>query len=238
MKTKFKLILGMLLMVVWGGAQTVEIEAEILNRGISEKKWDPVETQERAKLWKQERGNYPKIPYDTVLKKVIFQHIIKFDGISKQQAFKRCKEWAAFEFNKLDAVTEYEDAESGKLILEGWVRIPFTQTYKNVWGNTKSAPSWSDLYFSLMVTLVDGKAKVSYHNLRFESYIPGYAIGNIYIPSEIVKSRFESLFPIVDHDFASWGGIFDLLRNSLADINATAPSLEKYINGLGGDYRF
>ena len=41
----------------------------------------------------------------------------------KGQAFKRVKEWAALRFGKLDDVLEYEDAESGKIIVEGWVPV-------------------------------------------------------------------------------------------------------------------
>jgi len=227
-----------LLLPLWASGQTVDIEADILNKGIAEKRWDVSGIQERAKLWKQERGNYPIIPYDTATKRVVFQQIIKFPGISKVQAFKRCKEWAAFEFNKLDAVIEYEDVESGKLILEGYVNIPYTGSFKNMWGNIKSVPTSSDLYFSLMITVMDGRAKISYHKLRFHSFVPGYVIGAIYVPSETISNSFESLFPIVDHDFAAWSGIFDAVRNSLLEINSTGPALEKYVRALESDYRF
>ena len=238
MKTKFKVLVGLLVISVCCGAQTVEIEAEILNRGISEKKWDLAEMQERARIWKIERVNYPKIPYDTVLKKAVFQQYFKFDGITKVQAFKRCKEWAAFKFNKLDAVIEYEDIESGKLILEGYVEIPYIKTFKNMWGNLKSAPTAIELYFSLMITMVDGKAKVTYHNLRYRTFIPGFVSSNVYIPAEYYTFSFDSMFPMIEKDFLSWGGAFDLVRNSLAELNGTAPDLEKYVNEFKVDYKF
>jgi hypothetical protein len=219
-------------------AQTAEIENELINRQFSEGKVSPAVAQEKAKAWRTMRDQYPKVPFDTVSNRVVVERVIAFPGISKAIAFKRCKEWAALNFRKLDSVVEYEDVESGKLILEGYVEVTHLVSFENIWGAQKSLPTKSDLHFSLVLTLVDGKAKVAYHNLRFSDYVPGYASGSSYVPGEWVDRSFESLFPIVNRDYSKWKGIMDLVVNSLSDINRTAPALERYITDYNRDYKF
>jgi hypothetical protein len=218
--------------------QTVDIENALINKWIAEKKWDAAGIQERAKVWKQERVNYPVVPFDSLSGKVVTSQVIQYSGVSKSQAFKRTMEWAALRFNKVASVVEYSDADAGKLVLEGYVPIHFMGSFKNIWGNVKTLPRSSDLHFSMVITLVEGKAKIEYHNLHFKTFVQGFIAGNVYVPSEIVRNNFEDMFPIIEQDFSMWSGTFDLVRKSLAELNATGPDLSRFLNATNLDYKF
>lgn len=218
--------------------QTVEIESAFINKSISEKKWDVTETTTRGKMWQQVRKEYPVLPYDTTTREIKIVDIITFPGISKEAAYRRAKEWAALNFGKLAAVTEYENEASGKIILEGFSKIHYTGRTPNLWGKLRASPEKIDLYYSLVLTFKEGKAKIQYKNIQFKSFVPGYSTATFYVPGEIVTTSFEQMFPIVSHDPDSWEVYFDLLKQSVAEFKATAPSLEAYIKGQDEDYRF
>jgi hypothetical protein len=231
-------LLFFVLMPVLGLSQTVDIENAYINKAISEKKWDQMEAAKRGKLWQQLRAEYPVLPFDTVSKEIHVESIITFPGITKDVAYRRIKEWAALNFGKLSSVLEYENEASGKIIIEGLTEIKYNSTFKTIWGNNKAIPTDMDMYFSLMLTVKDGKAKVQYENLRYRTFVPGYGSGVYYVPSEYFNLRFGFMFPITASDTSSWEGYLDLLKKSMAELNATAPSLELYIRGADSDYRF
>lgn len=219
-------------------AQTVDIETAYVNKCLAENKWTQVVATDNARLWKQIRGEYPVIPYDTTTGEVVVEHVITFAGVTQAQAFKRVKEWAALHFGSLAAVTDYEDAESGKIILEGWVPVLYESTFDNLWGKNKSVPMTRSLYFSLVVTVKDGKAKVGYKNMKYHYTIGGYVLGNVYMPVEWVRMPLGQAFPITAGDPGTWKGSIDLIRRTMSEVNATAPSLEKYIRDVVKDYGF
>jgi hypothetical protein len=219
-------------------AQTIQIETDYLMDPARNEASDPVLVQERGRVWRNTREMYPELPYDPLTGEFVFEQVISFPGVSKAQAFRRCKEWASFNFRQLKAVIDYEDFESGKLIIDGYVNIRYLVSYKNLWGYTKTAPRRMDLEFTLVFTVVDEKAKVTYHNLRYRNLIESYFIGGIYVPSEIVYIYFEELFPVVSAPLLEWAGTIDLIKNSVRSLNATAPSLERYVRAFAEDYRF
>ena len=222
--------------VGWG--QTVEMEEVYLNQCMADKKWDQPTGLEKVRLWKQLRDVYPVIPFDTATKDVLVEHIITFPGVMKGAAFKRVKEWGALHFGSLEAVTDYEDAESGKIILEGWVGITYESTFSNFWGTTKAVPTSRHLYFSLVVTVKDGKAKMRYENLKYHYTVGGYIVGNTYFPVELVRAPLGRMFPITAGESGTWKGSMDLLSKTMQELNATAPSLEQYVRDVAVDYGF
>lgn len=223
---------------VWACGQTVELEEAYVNKCISEKTWTQIESTDRGKQWKALRAVYPKIPYDTATKMVTVEHIVTFPGVAQAQAFKRVKEWGALHFGSLDAVTDYEDAESGKIIMEGFVPVTYEATFENMWGTTKSVPTFKSLYFSLVVTVKDGKAKVRYENLKYHYTVGGYMAGSVYVPVEVVRLPFGVGFPITAGAPGTWKGAVELLNKTMSELNATAPSLEKYVREVTADYGF
>lgn len=236
MKNVFFILMVCAPWVGWG--QTVEIEEAYLNNMVKNAIVNQAEAMNIARAWKDVKSIYPVIPFDTATKEILVEKVIAFPGITKAQAFKRVKEWAALNFGKLDAVLEYEDLETGKIILEGFVHISYEITYEGFWGKIKSAPTGTDLKFSLVVTLKDGKAKVKYENLAYKSVIGGYMAGSTYVPRETVVSRIVMGFPLVAGPPSSWRGNFDLLNKTMRELNATAPSLEKYVRAVVDDYGF
>jgi len=233
-------VLALLWLPVMGWGQTVEIEAAYLNKQIAEKKWTPAQMQERSRIWRELRGSYPILPYDSVRREIYVKQIIHFPGITKAQAFKRVKEWGALNFTDLESVIDYEDLETGKIILEGWQRVWFSATLENLWGNIKSFPDERRLLFSLVVTIKDGSAKVEYKNLKYKQRIAGYyaALTNIYIPAQEYVYPVILSFPLVDSSPDKWEGAIDLIKETMRVLNATAPDLEQYIKAVGDDYRF
>lgn len=234
MKTLFLILCGS----VMGWGQTVEIESAYINKGIAEKKWDPPQMAARGKMWQQLRHTYPVFPYDTVTKKLHVENIITFPGVKKEIAFRRIKEWAAINYGKLTSVLEYEHEASGKIIIEGYSEVNYTGTTMTYRGKLKPSPESIDLYYSLVLTIVEGKAKIEYKNLKYRSFISGFSMGTYYVPSEYVNMSFGYMFPIVANDPDSWNGYIDLLKNSLAVLNTTAPSIEAYVRDSENDYRF
>jgi hypothetical protein len=215
-------------------AQTIQIETDYLMDPAKNEASD----QERGRVWRNTREMYPELPYDPLTGEFVFEQVISFPGVSKAQAFRRCKEWASFNFRQLDATIDYEDFESGKIIIDAYVNIRYLISYQNLWGNIKTTPRRTELEFTLVFTVVDDKAKVSYRNLRYRNLIESYFSGGVYVPSEVVYTYFEDLFPVVSGHHSKWVGSIDLIKNSVRSLNATAPSLERYVRAYAADYRF
>lgn len=235
-----KIFIALALCAPWVAAwgQTAAMEEKYLNEAVTSGKLTQAEATYRARLWKEIRGEYPVIPYDTAKKELVFDQVIAFPGVTKAVAFKRVKEWAALNFGKLDAVLEYEDAESGKIILEGWTAVLYEDSYENVWGKMKAFPNNRDLTFSMVITLKDGKAKVEYENLKYRYWIWGLVLNGVYHPRELVHVGLEFGFPLISGDPGTWKGTFNLLSRTIAELNATGPSIEKHIRAADDDYRF
>jgi hypothetical protein len=220
--------------------QTVALEEAYINECIRSQKWSQTESAERVRLWKQLRLDYPVLPYDTLMDRVVVEHVITFPGVMKDQAFKRVKEWSALHFGSLAAVTDYEDAGSGKIILEGWSSVWYSATFDNLWGKSKTQPAERQVLYSLVVTVKDGKAKVRYENIKYKYRIVGYMnSANQYVAAQDFTIALSGLFPVASvEDSATWKGSLDLLRKTMEVLNATAPSLEKYVRDSVGDNDF
>jgi len=220
----------------WG--QTRQIEEAILNAQLKDGSLTGPVALTKSRAWQAVRGGYPDIPWDTVSKKVVVERVIEFAGVMKGQAFKRVKEWAALRFGKLDDVLEYEDAESGKIIVEGWVPVYYEATFASLFDSERKAAAWRELEFSLVVTLKDGRAKVRYENLAYRYNIGGFSFGGVYMPSQVFRLPLDCSFPVIANDSSTWKGTLDLLSKTMVLLTATAPDLEGYIRAVLDDYRF
>ena len=235
---KYLFLLLLVLYSLLMDAQTVELETQYLMSPANNADYDPQLVQERGRVWRYTREQYPALPYDSLTGSLLFEKVIEFPGITKAQAYRRCKEWVSFSFRHLDRAIDYEDFESGKIIIDGYVNIKYLTSYMNLWGNIKTIPQRTELEFTLVITVVDNKAKVTYRDLRFRNLIQSYINSGVYIPSEVVYTYFEDLFPVVANHHAKWDGIISLIRNAVGSLNATAPSLERYVQQYWDDYRF
>lgn len=195
--------------------------------------------QERGRVWKTVREKYPLIPYDTVTKTIRVVDIINFPGISKAQAFKRVKEWGALNFTNLESVIDYEDFETGKIIMEGWCKIWYSNSASGLWGKVSRTPDERKLFFSIVVTIKDGKAKVEYENLVYQYFTPSY-IGalNVYVPSQTYRFPIDLAFPLVNSEPETWPGAVDLMKETMRELKRLPASMAKHIKMLDEDYRF
>lgn len=217
--------------------QTVAIEEAYLNASISSGRWTQEEASARGKKWAKFKAQYPVLPYDAETGRFEVKELISFPGVSRGTAFKRAKEWAALRFGKLSEVTEYEDAETGKLIFEGYMEITHMAMKPTMWGKLRAAPSSSRLHFSLIVTIKDGKAMVEFENLRFRYWIPPSTIG-IYVPGEWQSYGIGGYFPIVSKDVEGWEIVGDMVKSVFTELKWVAPSLESHIKKAAEDNGF
>lgn len=234
------LFLALVAAPVLGWGQTVAIEKSLLNKALKEGTLTSEEVTERARMLREIEKIYPVIPYDSATGRVAIPDVvISFPGVTKAQAFRRVKEWAALTFNDLESVVEYEDVESGKIILEGWTSVVYSSSFKNIWGKVKSAPDERRLLFSLIVTVKDGKAKVGYENLKYRHTIAGYInSANQYVPKQEFEYPVLVAFPLAFSEPGSWKGAIDLMNKTMDELKSTGPSLEKYVRAFVEDYGF
>lgn len=225
---------------VWVWGQTVSIEKALLNKALKDGTLTAEEVTDRARMLREIEKIYPDVPYDTATGRVVIpEQVISFPGVTKAQAFKRVKEWAALTFNDLESVIDYEDVESGKIILEGWTSVVYSASFKNIWGNVKSLPDERRLLFSLVVTVKDGKAKVGYENLKYRHTIPGFVnAANQYVPKRELEYPVTAYFPLAFSEPGTWRGAIDLMNKTMQELKGTAPSLEKYVRAVVKDYEF
>ena len=223
--------------LAWG--QTIEIERAVLNAALKDGSLSSTEVQARVKALKDVEAIYPKMPYDSVGNDIVANQVITFPGVMKGQAFERAKEWAALHFGSLEAVTDYEYAEGGKLIFEGWTPMVYTATYQNIWGNIKEKSATARLIYSLVLTIKDGKAKVQYKNVKYRVSIPSY-IGTtgLYVPAQEFTTAVGFAFPMAKSDPGTWRGTINFFNAVMASMNGTITSIETFLRATSEDNKF
>lgn len=233
----FTLIFIVPLLAVNASAQTVEIENAILNKSIQQKEWLQDEIVSKGKEWAALRKEYPVLPFDSATNRFKFERLINFSGVSKPVAFKRVREWGALNFGRLQSVIDYENADDGVLILEGFTEIDYTSTYSGLFGRA-NRETQTDLFFSMVIRIKDERATVKFENLRFKYKVGGTVIGNVYYPIEFYELPFGYMFPIVKQNQAKWRGYIDLVNSSKNRLLGLMESVEKYIQQTEKDGKF
>ena len=222
--------------------QSPELEKELLNKAWKNGEITADDAKERVKMLKEIESDYPILPYDTISGVLNITRIISFPGVTQLQAFKRMREWAALNFGSIDAALNYEDDESGKLIFKGWTPVWYSATFKNIFGNIKTAafPEKRELHFSMVVTVKNARAKVEFKNLRYKHIIAGgiSPITNQYVPTYEYEYPVTAAFPLAMTPVGTWKGTIDLIKNTMTALNTFAPSMEKHIRDLISDYDF
>ncbi len=228
----------LLLLPLFCSAQTIQLEEAFLNTNVRLKKWNTEELADISRGWKNVKEIYPLLPFDTVSKRLHSIHVVSFLGVSKEQAFRRVKEWGALNFRSLESVIDYEDASSGKIVMEGWTRIYFNATKENWWGEIKKIPQQRRLLFSMIVTVKEGKAKVEFTNMEFKVYEPAQVLGSVYVPEVNRTYSIEEAFPLMKSPPDTWEGAVNLMKSAMSALDSNVPSLERYIRYAPKDYDF
>ncbi len=222
-------------------AQTQAIEEAYINNQIHNHEIPVAEAAEKAKEYKRilkELGGYPQLPFDSTTNDFKFEYILDVPGVSKSILLKRIKEWCAINYVELAAVAKYEDAESGKFILKGYVRLPFKRTYEWLFG--KSTQSFSDFkaYHTISFTVKDGRVKYRIESLTYKWYVPGRMIGNNYTPAIESEYSLRSLFPLIAGDINNLANQFELIHNTVKAFDSSRGDLLRYLQNWQEDYKF
>ena len=224
-------------------SQTEEIEKQYLHNKVLNKEIDPVTYGNLAKEWSKllsDFKGYPKLPYNE--EKGIIQFIVikDFIGIEKKVVFNRIKEWAAVSFGSLDAVLHYEDFETGKIILKGFVKIPYRKDFKYGFFIQKAGETIESIECNqtFVFTIKDSKVKVEVFNLSYKYVIQPMVIGTLYYPGFSFDKSIHLLYPITSGDPLTWKEKLSLLEETDYEIIITIQNLENYIKNYKEDYIF
>ena len=78
-----------------------------------------------------EKYGYPEIPYDTASKSFKYEFVVHFDDINKEIIYNRVLEYASINFDYLANITDYQDYNSGKIILKVKIPTQWKSAYPN-----------------------------------------------------------------------------------------------------------
>lgn len=239
---KYTLLLALLsLSPFFSQAQNILLEENYIRQQYHSKQWSPDEYSVRREKWMALKPDYPTLPFDTLQKIFKPVEIIEFPGISKEQAFKRIKEWAAIRFSNLDKIQVYEDIENGKLILLGSNEIKH-QKLSYTFFDSKFVHVKSNLTFTLVVSVKDNKAKLQFENLALKYYRGGYANGTgsdgYYVPGEWITQDVTDYFPISAASLKEWDINLELVKNCFQSLKSNAEDLNKYIQDAEDSEKF
>jgi hypothetical protein len=237
---KTLLVMAALMIGTQGFAQTMEAEMAQLSKLLSTGK---VTGQQAGEIKKSiegffKDGSYPKLPYDTTTKEVVFDYVMECPGVPKATIYKRIKEWCAIAYGDFETVLRYEDFETGKIVVKGYVNIPYHFTFTGMFGGEHSLPMTAKCNHGVVFTVKDNKFKFSIQQLDFNVTFDGYTAGSIYVPSRTVEYPFSGIFPLVNVAPESRKDMLELVRNTLAEFDESRASVWKYVKGVDGDYRF
>lgn len=222
-------------------AQTQQIEEAYINKQIVLKAISPEEATLKVKEYRRilkELGGYPQLPFDTLTNDFKFEYFLDVPGVSKSMLMKRIKEWCAINYVELSAVSKYEDLESGKFILKGYVRLPFRVTYEWLFG--KYTQSYSDFkaYHTISFTVKDGRVKYRIESLTYMLHVPGKMVGNTYLPAVDVEYPLRSQFPLISGETSNLINQFELIHNTVTAFDASRGDLLRYLLNWQEDYKF
>ena len=116
--------------------------------------------------------------------RIIYEKTISVDSVSKDELFKRGKDWAATVYKAQKDTSQVENQEQGILVYKGFVTASFTKP------KTSVAADWY-CWQTINIVCSNNKAKITITDLEQRSP-SGYASINI-VKIEDVKNKTDSL---------------------------------------------
>jgi hypothetical protein len=224
-------------------SQTEEIEKQYLHSKILNKEIDPVTYQNLGREWNKllsDFNGYPKLPYNEEKGIIEFIIISNFPDIKKNIIYNRIKEWAALSFGSLNEALHYDNYETGKIVLKGFVKIPYKKDFKYGFFLQKAGESIESIQCNqtFVFTIMDNKVKVEIFNLSYKYELQPMIIGSTYYQGFSYNKSIHLLYPITSGDPITWKEKLSLLKETDYEINLTIRDLEDYIKKHKEDYIF
>jgi hypothetical protein len=220
--------------------QTEKLEIENLSLRYQQKEFPIDDYKQYGQDWRNllsDLGGYPNLPYNYDNKAIKFEYLIE-TGVPKKITFDRILEWSAINFGSLDAVLNYKDFETGKIILKGNFNVTHRQDLKNFWGNLKEEIKETTCYQTYIFTIKDNKLKIEIMNIKYKFSFVGYMSSNIYIPGRTFEMSIHNIYPITNFDSSQWKEKLDLLNQTNLKIINLKDDISSYIKINKDDYNF
>ncbi len=211
-------------------SQTKSIELQNMSRRYQDGEFTVDTYKQYAQVWQdllEDLGGYPSLPYDTASETMKFESVTEL-GVTKEIIFERILEWAAINFNHLDAVLHYKSLQSGKIILKGYFDVTHRRDLQNFWGNSKENFTQTTCYQTYVFTIKNGRLKTQISNIRYEFNSFG----------ESFEVSIDNMYPITNFGSNQWKEKLDLLNQTNLKITRLSENLIAYIESYNNDYDF
>jgi len=244
MKITITSLLFAMLIPAIAASQTYKAERDYLNTLLSTHEKTPQEVTIMKKGLDDAcdaSRTYPILPYDTLSGSINFTYVLECPKVSKEVLFKRVKEWCALSYVDIENVLRYEDIESGKIIIKGYIPMAYRKTYKGWFGQTRTYSQSSKGYHTIVATCKEGKVKLEIKDIRFSFTTRPYwsSLTNTYQPGTESEIYLNQMFPITKNEpFEEWIGLLDLARQSALEYKSHSISLNWYLLNWEKDYKF
>lgn len=222
-------------------SQTEEIEKENFSKLVIESgNFSPEELMQYGKEWNkliEQNGGYPELPYDSASNDLIYKITTGFGELNTEIIFNRIIEWASIVVENPENMIDYQNRETGKIILKGSVDIDYAYDKTNFWGIDKEKKKYTKCAVTIICTVSNNKLKMEIRDLRYiylESYVGSYGIRH----SEFFAKPINMLFPITDFPVSEWSEYLELLTTTNNRIKSLQTDLIQYINDYFNDYDF
>lgn len=222
-------------------AQTPALEQAYLTKEMEDGRMTSVDVNLKMNEYRKVLnavGGYPQLPIDSASKDVKFEYILDAPGISKTVLMKRIKEWCAINYVDLAAVSQYEDVESGKFILKGYVLLPYRRTYDWLFGSKTQTFSDFRAAHTVAFTVKDGKVKYRVERLVYQWRTPGATVGSTYLAGADNEVSLRSVFPLIAGDMKNLRNQVELILSTKTAFEDMRSDLLKYMQAWQEDYKF
>jgi len=220
--------------------QSLAHEYALLNEKLKSEDYSVEKVRDmNARLKEMEKaGTYPVLQYDTASSDITYRYVMDFPGIPKSILYKRVKEWCALKYGDFETVLRYEDFETGKVIVKGYVEIPYEFTWAEMFGGAMMSANKTKCTHALVATVKDFKLKIELREVAYDIEYGGYMFGSTYYPKVSYTKSIQSFIPLVNVKLRDWKTTLTLLKNTDIQFRYMKNSLEKYLLDYLNDYKF
>lgn len=238
---KHALFFTLMLLSIAAQSQTLAMEYALLNQKLKSGDYDVERVRDmNAELKDIEKsGKYPLLDYDTVSHEITYRYIIECPGVPKTIVYKRIKEWCALKYGDFETVLRYEDFETGKIIVKGYVDLPYEYNWVGLFGEIQTNTEKTKCTHALVATVKDYRVKIEIKELYYEFVYGGYFIGSTYYPKVSSQKSISMFLPLVNNKkVRDWKMSLSLLSNTELQFDYCKESIHKYLMDYLVDYKF
>lgn len=114
-----------------------------------------------------------------------WSEVVEVPGVPKQILYQRALEWFNQTFNDMRAVIQSQDKEAGTFYAKGYVKF----------GRIKGTPGETYVYFTVNISVKDGKYKYEFNNFFHEGNIPSHHKMNLTAGGNLESPRPVPTYP-------------------------------------------